>query len=146
MRSLLSLKEARSIESELAEMSGTIQMEGRRCAEELSRMLSQCIHLPKPAPRDRALDALRARAASLVPKRKYIGTMSLDLVPFSKREGFDDPRWDAGLTAALFWCDGQRNLAEVLDLAENELGTGLYHLVKFFEFLAKKGLIELRRT
>ena len=89
--------------------------------------------------------ALRDRARRLVPKRLFIGTMSFDTIPEAERQGFADPRWDDALTAALFWCDGNRTLYEALDLAGNELCRDVFHLVPVFEFMAGRGLVELRR-
>ncbi len=145
VRSLLALKEAQSIRTEVAQMTGNIEAEGRRYADELARLLTQCGHAKPALKPATAIAASRKRADALIPVRKHIGSMALDLVPLDKRAGFEDPRWDAVFTAALFWCDGKRTLAEVLDLAANETGSETFHLVALFEFLAERDLIELRK-
>jgi hypothetical protein len=146
VRSLLTLKDSKSIEAELDALAHAVLDTGTRLVDALTRTLRQCRHeRPSPKP-DPARVRLLRRASRLVPKRKSIGTMSLDLVPLDERQGFSDPRWDSALTAALFWCNGKRTLAEVLDLASLELSRDLLHLVPLFEFLASKDLIALRHS
>ena len=146
VRALLRLKEARTIRAELARLSNTLLEDGQRYAGELERVLSVCRH-EHPAPKpDPEREALRLRAASLVPRRKFIGSMALDFVPLEKRGPFEDPRWNGDLTAALFWCDGKRTLAELLDLAGHELRRDLTYLVPLFEFLTANSLIDLTKS
>lgn len=146
VRSILSLREAKSIAAELSSMSGEILSAGERNIVQLERALPGCgISLAGP-PVSRRDKALLSRAARLIPKRKYIGTMAYDSVDSKKLEKHPDPRWDPGVTAALFWCDGKRTLAEVLRLAASELGRDMTGLVPEFEFMAEEGLIEMKQT
>ena len=46
----------------------------------------------------------------------------LDDIPPEQREGFPASGFWAPTTAALYWCDGKRNLAEVIQTTEMELG------------------------
>src|SRR5206468_8651329 len=70
-----------------------------------------------PAP---AAGASLAGAASIVVKRKRIGTIPLDELAPDQREGFPSGAWDLVPITALYWCDGHRNLAEVIRLTQLE--------------------------
>ncbi len=146
VRAGLTLREAHSIARELSEMTRQIEEDGDRDVAELKKILEDCGRSGR-RPRQSAKDKeFLARARGLVVTRKHIGTMAYDTIPVAKRKGHADPRWDAGVTAALFWCDGTRTLAEALDLAGKELGRDLTGLVETFEFMAKNGLITLRKV
>ncbi|MHC4711682.1 MAG: M28 family peptidase [Planctomycetota bacterium] len=145
VRTMLSLKEARSIAGELAEMSGEIEADGDRDIAQLGEVLPSCGLTLTGVKRSERNKRYLERAAKVIPRRKHIGTMAYDALAAAARKGRADPRWTAGVTAALFWCDGRRTLAKVLELAGAELRTDLAHLVPEFEFMAGKGLIALRK-
>jgi len=87
-------------------------------------------------------------AASLVPKRKFVGTMTLEQVPVDEWvEVKSSPRWWSATnwaSASYFWCDGERNLKEIRDLVELEAGRPVenFDLIKYYRFLEKHGMIE----
>jgi len=146
VKSLLTPKELKSIQMELATMAGEVITAGRVDVQQLERLLAQCGQPKAAAAIDADEKAYRSKAESIIPTRKYIGMMSLDLIAPKDREGFEETRWNDGVTATLFWCDGKRTLAEALDLAGSELGRNLFALVPVFEFIGKKGLIELKKA
>ena len=88
-------------------------------------------------------DPRRAEASQIVVKRKRPGTITLDDLPAEKREGFPSGAWDVPLIAALNWCDGKRNLAEVIRLTELEQGPMNFDFVGYFKFLARHGYVEI---
>jgi hypothetical protein len=45
-------------------------------------------------------------------------------------------------TAALYWCDGNRNLAEVIRLTQMELGPTDFDFVGYFRFLRAHGYVD----
>ena len=47
--------------------------------------------------------------------------------------------------AALYWCDGKRDLAEVIRLTELEMGPNDIDFVDYFRFLERKGYVEFVR-
>jgi hypothetical protein len=47
------------------------------------------------------------------------------------------------LQTALFWCDGKRNLSEVIRYTELELGPQNFDFVGYFQFLARKGYVDI---
>jgi hypothetical protein len=67
----------------------------------------------------------------------------LDDLPQDKREGYPSGAWALTPMTALFWCDGKRDLAEVIRLTELELGPVNFNFVGYFTFLAKHGYVEL---
>ena len=95
---------------------------------------------PAPPPSDPEL----AEAKSLVVRRNRIGTITLDDLPVEKREGWPSNAWMTNLATAMYWCDGERDLAEVIRLTRLELGPDDFDYVGYFRFLARKGYVELR--
>ena len=85
-----------------------------------------------------------AEAAKLVVHRKGIGTIPLDELAPDRREGYPSGAWDSTAIIALYWCDGRRNLAEVIRLTRLERGPVKFDFVGYFKFLARKGYVELK--
>ena len=86
------------------------------------------------------------KAAAVIPKRKYIGTLSYDGIPVEEFMG--SPRWWSArnwAAASYWWCDGKRNVNEIKELAELEAGTSVrnFDLIDYFTFLEKYGMVEL---
>jgi len=82
-------------------------------------------------------------AAHIVVKRKRFGTIPLDEIHPDKREGYPSGAWDETVIAALYWCDGQRNLADVIRLTRLELNAGAkFDFVGYFKFLERHGYVE----
>jgi len=93
------------------------------------------------APARRA-DSRLAEATSIVVRRKRPGTITFDDLPVAEREGYPAAAWWGPPVSALFWCDGKRNLAEVIELTELEMGPTDFDFVGYFRFLEKKGYVE----
>ena len=91
----------------------------------------------------RATDPRLAKAKEIVVRRKRLGTVTFDDLPVRERAGFPSAAWWGPPVSALYWCDGERSLAEVIELTELELGPTDFDFVGYFEFLAKKGYVEL---
>jgi len=81
------------------------------------------------------------KAAQMIPKRKFIGTVTYDDLPDELRLKKSSPRWWGELGCALYWCDGKRNLLEIMNLVNLELGNLNADLVSEFEFLAEHGYV-----
>ena len=71
-----------------------------------------------------------------------MGTLPLDDLPQEQREHFPAASFFGVPTSALYWCDGKRNLAEVIRLTELEMGPQQFDFVGYFKFLEKHGYIE----
>ena len=81
-------------------------------------------------------------AARIVVKRKRFGTLPLDDLAHDQWGGYPSGAWAAVPTIALYWCDGHRNLAEVIRLTRLELGQNDFDFVGYFGFLRKHGYVE----
>ena len=88
------------------------------------------------------LDTQRDKAARIVVKRKRFGTLPLDDMPTDQREGYPSGAWESIPITALYWCDGHRNLAEVIHLTRMELGPTDFDFIGYFRFLRKHGYVE----
>jgi hypothetical protein len=88
------------------------------------------------------LDTQRDKAARIVVKRKRFGTLPLDDMPTDQREGYPSGAWESIPITALYWCDGHRNLAEVIHLTRMELGPTDFDFVGYFRFLRKHGYVD----
>jgi hypothetical protein len=89
--------------------------------------------------------AANPEARSIVVKRKRMGTITLDDMPREKRENFPAASFFGVPAAALYWCDGKRNLEEVIRLTEFEMGPQQFDFVGYFKFLEKNGYVEFVR-
>jgi hypothetical protein len=118
------------------EQSGRLTQAANRRAASLG--IAAPVQAVAPAP-----DPRYAEASRMIVKRKRMGSITLDDLPPDQREGQPSGAWDATLNAALNWCDGKRNLAEVIRLTSQEHGPVRFNLVSYFRFLAKHGYVEL---
>jgi peptidase M28-like protein len=89
-------------------------------------------------------DPQAAAAAGIIVKRKRFGTIPLDEIAPDQREGYPSGAWAATPIIALYWCDGRRNLAEVMRLTRLELGPVKFDFVGYFRFLERRGYVEFR--
>jgi hypothetical protein len=83
-----------------------------------------------------------AEAEKIVVRRKRMGTITLDDLPREQREGYPAASFWGVPVSALYWCDGKRNLAEVIRLTELEMGPQQFDFVGYFRFLEKRGYVE----
>jgi hypothetical protein len=81
-------------------------------------------------------------ASAIVVKRKRFGTIPMDDLPPDKWEGWPSGAWDLIPITALYWCDGQRNLAEVIHLTLMEQGPTDFDFVGYFRFLRDHGYVD----
>jgi hypothetical protein len=81
-------------------------------------------------------------AATIVVRRRRFGTIPLDDLAPDQREGYPSGAWAAVPTAALYWSDGHRSLAEVIRLTRMELGPEDFDFVGYFRFLKRHGYVD----
>lgn len=84
-------------------------------------------------------------AERIIVRRKRMGTITLDDLPRDERENFPAASFWGVPVSALYWCDGKRNLAEVIRLTELEMGPQAFDFVGYFKFLEKHGYVEFVR-
>ena len=101
------------------------------------------VHASRSSPTPVA-DPQLAEAARMVVARKRMGTIPLDELAPDRREGYPSGAWDSIPIIALYWCDGRRNLAEVIRLTRLELGPVKFDFVGYFRFLERHGYVELQ--
>jgi Peptidase family M28 len=89
--------------------------------------------------------ARNLEAEKIVVRRKRMGTIPLDDLPQSQREGYPAASFWSVPVSALYWCDGERNLAQVIRLTELEMGPQQFDFVGYFKFLEKHGYVEFVR-
>ncbi len=89
--------------------------------------------------------AQAAEASKIVVSRKRFGTLPLDDLAHDQWQGYPSGAWAGVPTAALYWCDGHRNLAEVIRLTQMELGPTDFDFVGYFRFLRKHGYVDFLR-
>jgi hypothetical protein len=72
-----------------------------------------------------------------------MGMIPLDEIPVKQREGYPSSGFWSSTSAALFWCDGKRNLAEVIQDTEMEMGPQKkFDWVGYFKFLQRHGYVD----
>jgi hypothetical protein len=87
---------------------------------------------PKPNP----------EAERIVVRRRRMGTITLDDLPREQRENWPAASFWSVPVSALYWCDGKRNLADVIRLTELEMGPQDFDFTGYFKFLEKRGYVE----
>jgi hypothetical protein len=90
--------------------------------------------------------AAMVRAAKMVVEQTTFGPLAFDGISRAKRKGLDDGRWGGPLMTLLYWCDGERTLADAMQLAGQELGRDLSGLLPQVLKLEKLGLVKIRRA
>jgi hypothetical protein len=107
-------------------------------AEQRARQLGNTAAIKPDLPPDPGA----AVASTIVIKRKRIGTIPLDDLPRDQWRGYPSGAWSLVPISALYWCDGHRNLAEVIHLTRLELGPTDLDFVGYFRFLRDHGYVE----
>lgn len=69
----------------------------------------------------------------------------MDDLRTAERAGYPPAAWWNSRVAALYWCDGKRDLAEVIRLTRLEMGPDKIDYVDYFRFLERKGYVEFVR-
>ena len=142
---LVSQERRDAVRAAISPLARHLENNGRdqanRLSEAANRRAGQFgVTLPAEAPTDS--DPKMAEAARIIVKRKRFGTIPLDDLSPDDREGYPSGAWDGRVIAALYWCDGLRNLADVIRLTNLELGPEKFDYVGYFKFLERRGYVE----
>ena len=100
------------------------------------------IGAPQPVEPQADRDPQLAEAEHIIVKRKRFGTITLDDLSPDQREGYPSGAWDYTVISALYWCDGHRNLADVIRLTRLELRAEKFDFVGYFKFLERRGYVD----
>jgi hypothetical protein len=83
-------------------------------------------------------------AQQIIVQRKRIGTIPLDDLPHKEWSRYPSGAWNKLIITALYWCDGKRNLDEVIHLTQMEMGPTEFDFVGYFRFLQQHGYLEFK--
>jgi len=98
----------------------------------------------KPEPWLREETPWQKEADRVIPRRRVVGTVTLDGIPYEEWEVVKrSPRWWGVETAALWWADGQRTVREIHGLVRQEFDEVKIDLLHYFRFLAKQGYVAI---
>lgn len=89
-----------------------------------------------------AVPNVNPEAEKIIVRRKKMGTITMDDLPVDQREGYPAISFWGPTTAALYWTDGKRNLAEVIKMTELETGQSNFDWVGYFKFLQRHGYVD----
>jgi hypothetical protein len=134
-----------ALQQQLRPLLGRLEEFGeqqRRRVQEAANQRLTTFGLSGAVQPERKPQAGDAEASKIVVKRKRFGTLPLDDLSHEQWEGQPSGAWAAVPTIALYWCDGKRNLAEVIRLTELELGPTDFDFVQYFRFLQKRGYVD----
>ena len=87
-------------------------------------------------------------AETIIPKRTYFGSITLDGIPVDEWKEVDSSPcwWSTGnwAAASYWWCDGKRNLYEVKECMEIEAGRPVtdFDLITYYRFLERYKIVE----
>jgi hypothetical protein len=121
---------------------------GRLTAEVRAAARERSLSIEKPRIRMSEQDR---KAAAIVPKRTYFGTLTFDgIPPDTWVEAPDAARWWSARNwpaAAYWWADGKRNLNEIRELMELEAGVPVvnFDMGAYFTFLEANGIVEFMK-
>lgn len=85
-------------------------------------------------------------AQQIVVQRKRVGTIPLDDLPHKEWSRYPSGAWNKLIITALYWCDGKRNLDEVIHLTQMEMGPTQFDFVGYFRFLQKHGYVDFKNV
>lgn len=142
-RETKAVEQAADLPQELSGLTSFADMEKTRIDAAVQQRATE-LHLgtiepyvPKPDP----------EAESIIVRRKRMGTLTMEDIPREQREGYPASSFWGPTVSALYWCDGKRNLAEVIKLTALEMGlqTQNFDWVGYFKFLQRHGYVDFVR-
>jgi len=132
------VKQAADLPQELAGLASFADAQKTRIAGAV-RERAEELHLGAILP---SMPSVNPEAEKIIVRRKKMGTITMDDIPADQREGYPASAFWGPTTAALYWSDGKRNLAEVIKLTELETGESDFDWVGYFKFLQRHGYVE----
>ena len=126
------------LSKELVEFGNRQAERVRAAAAERARLLG-IQNAVQPIPE---ADPEAAVASQIIVRRKSFGTIPLDQIPPDQRQGYPSGAWAGVPISVLYWCDGQRNLEQVIHLTKMEMGPTNFDFVGYFRFLRDHGFVE----
>jgi len=137
-RETQAVKSAWNLEDGVAALRSFAESQKAR-VDRMAQDRAAALGLPKIQP---FVPARNLEAEKIIVKRKRMGTITMDNLPREQRDNFPVSSFWGVPTSALYWCDGKRNLAEVIRLTNLEMGPQQMDFVAYFKFLQKQGYVE----
>jgi hypothetical protein len=137
-RETKAVKQAADLPQGLKNLAAFAALQKTRIEDAVQRRAAE-LHLGAIQP---SAPTINPEAEKIVVQRKRMGTLTMDDIPVSQRQGYPASSFWGPTTAALYWCDGKRNLAEVIKMTELEMGQSNFDWVGYFKFLQKHGYVE----
>ncbi len=138
MRETKAVKQAADLPQELASLASFAGVQKARIESAVQQRAAE-LHLGTIQP---LVPKVNTTAEKIVVRRKRMGTITMEDIPREQREGYPASSFWGPTTAALYWCDGRRNLAEVIKFTELETGQSNFDWVSYFKFLQKHGYVD----
>jgi len=139
MRETHAVKQAADLTQELAQLASYAAVQKTRVEDAVQQRAAE-LHLGTIQP---VLPRMNPEAEKIIVRRKRMGTITMDNIPRSERDGYPASSFWGPTTAALYWCDGKRNLAEVIKYTELEMGPqNNFDWVGYFKFLQQHGYVD----
>lgn len=143
MRESKAVKQAADLPQGLAGLTSFAGVEKTRIERAVQQRAAE-LHLGTIKP---FVPKVNPEAERIIVRRKRMGTITMDNIPHDQREGYPANSFWGPTVSALYWCDGKRNLAEVIKLTALEMGlqTQNFDWVGYFKFLERHGYVEFVR-
>jgi len=138
MRETKAVKQAADLPQGLAGLASFAGLQKERIENAVQQRAAE-LHLGRI---QSSVPKLNPEAEKIVVRRKKMGTITMDDIPVDQREGYPASSFWGPTTAALYWSDGKRNLAEIIKLTELETGHSNFDWVGYFKFLEKHGYVD----
>jgi len=139
MRETHAVKQAADLTQELAQLASYAAVQKTRVEDAVQQRAAE-LHLGTIQP---VLPRINPEAEKIIVRRKRMGTITMDDIPRGERDGYPASSFWGPTTAALYWCDGKRNLAEVIKYTELEMGPqNNFDWVGYFKFLQQHGYVD----
>jgi Peptidase family M28 len=137
-RETKAVKQAADLTQGLAGLASFANMQKARIVSAVQERAAE-LHLRTIQP---VAPKVNPEAEKIIVRRKKMGTITMEDIPVEQREGYPvSPFWGP-TTAALYWTDGKRNLADVIKMTELEMGQSNFDWLGYFKFLQRHGYVD----
>lgn len=141
MRETKAVKQAADLPRGLAGLASFAGVQKARIERAVQQRAAE-LHLGTIQP---LVPKVNPEAERIIVRRKRMGTITMDNLPRDQREGYPASSFWGPTVSALYWCDGKRNLAEVIKLTELEMGPQNFDWMGYFKFLQRHGYVDFVR-
>jgi Peptidase family M28 len=138
MRETKAIKQAADLPQDLAALSSFAALQKTRIAGAVQQHGAE-LNLGRIQP---LTPKANPEAEKIIVRRKKMGTITMEDIPREQREGYPASSFWGPTTAALYWCDGKRNLAEVIKFTQLETGQSNFDWVSYFKFLQRHNYVD----